>query len=164
VSNRLFRHARNTVITRTVASMAVAGGVVVGMSVPAQAHPVVAFTAAAPASSSVVQAAERLVGTPYVRGGTTPAGFDCSGFTGYVFSQVGVQLPRTSNDQLNASQRVSAADARPGDLVFYTSAGRAYHVGIYAGGGMMYDSPKPGKGVSKRAMWPGSIVYGRVLH
>jgi cell wall-associated NlpC family hydrolase len=99
---------------------------------------------------------------PYVWGGTTPAGFDCSGYTGYVYRQVGVQLPRTAREQQAATMPVAAVDAQPGDLVFFVSNGRVYHNGIYAGDGYLYDSPRAGKSVSKRKIWTSAVTYGRV--
>jgi cell wall-associated NlpC family hydrolase len=112
--------------------------------------------------STIIAIAARYVGTPYRYGGTTPAGFDCSGFVRYVFAQVGVSLPRTANEQMNASRRISRSEARPGDLVFFVSGGRAYHNGIYAGGTMMYDSPRSGKSLQKREIWSSSVVFARV--
>jgi cell wall-associated NlpC family hydrolase len=112
--------------------------------------------------SSVLAIAARYVGTPYLYGGTTPRGFDCSGFTRYVYAQLGISLPRTANQQMNATRRVSRSEARPGDLVFFVSAGRAYHNGLYAGNGMMYDSPRSGKSLQKRAIWDAAVVFGRV--
>jgi cell wall-associated NlpC family hydrolase len=97
-----------------------------------------------------------------VYGGTTPKGFDCSGYTRYVYKQLGVSLPRTADQQLNATRRISRSAARPGDLVFFVSGGRAYHNGIYAGNGMMYDAPRSGKSVQKREIWDATIVFGRV--
>jgi len=112
--------------------------------------------------ASVLSIAARYVGTPYRYGGTTPRGFDCSGYTRYVYAKLGISLPRTANMQMNATRRIKRSQARPGDLVFFVSSGRAYHVGIYAGGGMMYDSPRSGKSVSKRKIWDAAVVFGRV--
>ncbi len=112
--------------------------------------------------SAVLAIAARYVGIYYRYGGTTPAGFDCSGFTRYVYGQLGVSLPRTAQAQMNAATRVSRSKAKPGDLVFVVGGGTTGHVGIYAGGNMMYDSPRTGKAVSKRAIWTSSVVFGRV--
>lgn len=78
---------------------------------------------------------EPLLHTPYILGGTTPAGFDCSGFTRYVFEQLGVSLPRTSAEQFRGGEAVSLEDARPGDLLFYDTLGKGQvsHVAIYLG-------------------------------
>jgi peptidoglycan DL-endopeptidase CwlO len=112
--------------------------------------------------ASVISVAARYVGVPYVYGGTTPDGFDCSGYVKYVFAAVGISLPRTADQQMNATTRISSSEAQPGDLVFFVSGGRAYHNGIYAGNGMIYDSPKSGGYVSKRAIWSATVVYTRV--
>jgi peptidoglycan DL-endopeptidase CwlO len=114
----------------------------------------------APASRSggVLGIAPSLNGIFYVYGGTTRAGFDCSGFTQYVFDKVGISLPRTAEAQRQFATKVS--NPQPGDLVFFGAP--AYHVGIYAGNGMMWDSPRTGKAVSKRAVYSPSVTYGRV--
>ncbi len=112
-----------------------------------------------PTAQQVMDAAASLTGIAYRWGGTTPAGFDCSGYTGYVFAQVGVTLPRTARQQQAAATPVS--DPQPGDLVFF---GRpATHVGIYAGNGMMYDSPHTGAVTTLRKVHSGVTGYGRVL-
>ncbi|WP_432507040.1 C40 family peptidase [Kineococcus arenarius] len=132
---------------------------------PAPAPVVEAPPAPAPAPSlgqQILAVADDYAGVPYVYGGSTPAGFDCSGYTSYVLRQVGISVPRTSNAQLAASTRISRAEAVAGDLVFFTDGGRAYHVGIYAGDGMMWDAPRSGKPVQLRAVWSDSAVYGRV--
>lgn len=120
-------------------------------------------TAVAPApvsasAAAVLEIARRYVGVPYVYGGTTPAGFDCSGYTQYVFAQVGVSLPRTSSDQRYAGTVVSAADARPGDLVWWPG-----HVGIYTGGGNHIAARQPGTALYEGPIYNSSAVFIRVL-
>lgn len=111
--------------------------------------------------SSIIAVAARYLGVPYVSGGTTPRGFDCSGYTRYVYAQVDVKIPRVAEAQRQAATAVPRSAARPGDLVFFLSGGSAYHVGIYAGGNMMYDAGKPGQVVTKRAIWSGNVTFGR---
>ena len=105
----------------------------------------------------MVNIARGLLGIPYVYGGSTPSGFDCSGFTKYVFGKAGISIPRTASAQQRAATRVS--NPKPGDLVFFGSP--AWHVGIYTGNGMMIDSPKPGKSTSERPVFSGVSGYGR---
>ena len=123
--------------------------------------PPATITAGAPGSAdfgaAVMAIAARYAGTPYRYGGTTPAGFDCSGYTSYVMRQLGISLPRTSGAQRAATARISRSEAVPGDLVFMPG-----HMGIYAGDGMMWDSPRTGKAVSRRAIYSSSATYGRV--
>ena len=120
------------------------------------ARPAVSVSVSSPATS-VLGVAAQYAGVPYVWGGTTPSGFDCSGYTQYVFNKIGIHLPRTAEEQRAAVTRVSTP--QPGDLVFFGSP--AYHVGIYAGGGMMWDAPHSGAVVSKRAIWTSAVTYGR---
>ena len=102
--------------------------------------------------SGVVADAQRYLGVPYVWGGTSPSsGFDCSGLVQHVFADMGVTLPRTSEEQATVGQAVpSLAQAQPGDLVFYGSP--AYHVGIYIGGGKMINAPHTGTDVQVSAV------------
>lgn len=117
-----------------------------------------------PRGSAILAIAARYLGTPYVYGGTTPSpGFDCSGYTGYVFKLLGYSLPRTATQQMYATKRISSANAQAGDLVFFLSGSGASHVGIYAGNGEIYDAGSSGKVVQKRAIWTSSIVFGRVV-
>jgi cell wall-associated NlpC family hydrolase len=113
--------------------------------------------APAPSSGGVLGIAASLAGIDYVYGGTTPAGFDCSGYTQYVFNKVGISLPRTAEEQRQAATPVS--NPQPGDLVFFGSP--AFHVGFYAGNGMMWDSPRTGKTTGKHDIWSTSVTYGR---
>ncbi len=111
----------------------------------------------AQSASGVVNIARGLLGIPYVYGGSTPAGFDCSGFTSYVFRKAGISIPRTASAQKRAATPVS--NPKPGDLVFFGSP--VYHVGIYTGPGRMIDSPRAGKSTSERAIFSGVSGYGR---
>ena len=82
----------------------------------------------------LISSSFQYVGVPYWFGGTTPRGFDCSGFTRYVFSQVGINLPRMADGQFSVGRPVSTEKLRPGDLVFFeTYEPGPSHVGIYIG-------------------------------
>lgn len=95
-------------------------------------------------TGGIVDRALSLQGTPYVFGGTTKKGFDCSGFTKYVYSGSGISLPRTSYAQFSSGTPVSKNDLRAGDLVFFsTYAKGASHVGIYIGGGRFVHASNP---------------------
>jgi cell wall-associated NlpC family hydrolase len=108
--------------------------------------------------SGVVNIARTLLGIPYAYGGTSPSGFDCSGFTQYVFGKAGVSIPRTASGQKKAATPVG--NPKPGDLVFFGSP--VWHVGIYTGNGMMIDSPRPGKSTQERHVFSGVSGYGRL--
>ncbi|MGB5952080.1 MAG: NlpC/P60 family protein [Ornithinimicrobium sp.] len=111
------------------------------------------------AGSSVLAYAQRYTGIMYSWGGTSPStGFDCSGYTQYVFAKAGISLPRTAEQQRQATTPVS--QPRPGDLVFWGAP--AYHNAIYAGNGMIYDSGRAGLPTQKRKMFSGVTSYGRV--
>lgn len=84
----------------------------------------------------LLQTANRYIGVPYVFGGNTPDGFDCSGFTRFVFARSGISLPRMADEQYTVGQPVSYSRLQPGDLVFFsTYAPGASHSGIYIGNG-----------------------------
>ncbi|HUW88221.1 MAG TPA: NlpC/P60 family protein [Candidatus Paceibacterota bacterium] len=102
--------------------------------------------------ADVVNTALRFEGTPYVWGGSTPRGFDCSGFVQYVYAQLGITVPRTSQVQaVGGTPVASLSNARSGDLIFFAgsdgTAGAPGHVGIYVGNGEMIDAPYTGTSV-----------------
>ena len=124
----------------------------------APAAPAVNAAPVPAATGGIIGIAASLSGIYYRYGGTTTAGFDCSGFTSYVYRLAGKSIPRTAEAQRAASSKVS--NPAPGDLIFFGYP--AYHVGIYAGGGMMYDSPRTGKTTGLHAIWTQSgVSYGR---
>ena len=95
----------------------------------------------------VVETAKQYIGTPYVYGGMSPSGFDCSGFVKYVYSMYGVNLDRTAASQAHNGYWVSREDLRPGDIICFSNyAGGSYigHVGIYVGDNMFIHSPRTG--------------------
>ncbi len=95
---------------------------------------------------SLVAAALAMQGKPYLYGGTTPDGFDCSGLVLYSYKQFGIKVPRNSYKQYQASQPVREHDLKPGDLVFFrTGGGFVSHVGIYIGNNEFVHAPGTGK-------------------
>ncbi|HZP30981.1 MAG TPA: C40 family peptidase [Acidimicrobiia bacterium] len=117
-----------------------------------------------PTGNAAVATAERYLGVPYVYGGTDPAnGLDCSGLVQLVYRQLGVDLPRTTYEQVKVGTPVDPADLQPGDLVF-SVGDRAHvangHVGIYAGNGMYVVAPHTGD-VVKLAPVPKDVTAVR---
>jgi cell wall-associated NlpC family hydrolase len=147
-------------LTRVLLALAIVlsvGGATQLASAPS-AH--AAFSAAK--GQKVVQVAATRKGAPYQWGAIGPRRFDCSGLTSWSFRRVGKNLPRTSGAQYQATQRIVRSQVRPGDLVFFLSRGRVYHVGIYAGGGKMWHAPKTGDHVRLAKIYSSSVRYGRV--
>ena len=96
---------------------------------------------------NIIDTAVQFLGTPYLWGGSSPDGFDCSGLTQYVYNQNGVTIPRTANEQFNSGSAVDYQNLQAGDLVFfkgYKKDGSAGHVGIYVGNGEYLHAPKTG--------------------
>lgn len=132
-----------------------------------------AFGSTASASSGTRQAildyAAQFLGTPYVYGGSSPSGFDCSGFTSYVYKNVATPIARTSSQQRNTTKNISMSELQPGDLVFFGSGGNVSHVGIFAGNGQFIHSPHTGSSVKYDSLTSGNynrrfICGGRVLN
>lgn len=97
-------------------------------------------------SNAIVNKAYQYLGVPYVWGGTSPSGFDCSGFIQYVFRSQGVNLPRVSRGQASSGSYVSISNAQPGDILYFGQSS-VTHVGIYIGNNKMIHAPSPGKSV-----------------
>jgi cell wall-associated NlpC family hydrolase len=118
--------------------------------------------------SRIVTVARRYVGAArYVEGGASPSGFDCSGYTKYVYGVAKVAtLPHNAEGQrqLGTMRRLSASNARPGDLVFYLAGGSAYHVAIYAGRGMQYAAATVRDGIRYQRVWSSAVQYGTNWH
>ena len=130
----------------------------ISQTVSVQAPP----PAGAPPPSSyggVVGYAMSFVGTPYVWGGASPSGFDCSGFVMYVYAHFGVSLPHSSYAQYGYGSPVSMSQLQPGDLVFFDGLG---HVGIYVGGGSFIHAPHTGDVVKVSSLtgWYASTFVG----
>lgn len=133
---------------------------------------VAALPATAPAEASTmtfrqhaVQIAAAHKGDPYVYGAAGPHRFDCSGFTLYVYRQVGKSLVHNAEGQYRQTLHVAKSDKRVGDLIFYTSNGRASgitHVAIYAGNGYTWVAPHSGSNVHKQAIYTSHYLVGRV--
>jgi len=107
--------------------------------------------------AQVFSVAQRYIGTPYVYGGATPAGFDCSGYVMFVYAQFGIKMPHSSNGEGAMGTRISIQDAVPGDLIVMNG-----HIGFYAGNGNILDAPKPGGHVSIRPLWTNNYFVVRI--
>lgn len=109
---------------------------------------------------AVVELAKRYLGTPYVYGGSSPSGFDCSGFTSYIYAQMGVRINRVAADQMKNGVWVDKSQLQPGDIVGFYNGGGSYvgHVGIYVGNGMMIHSPHSGTVVRYESIATGTYA------
>jgi len=107
--------------------------------------------------SSILATARSGIGTPYVYGGTSPSGWDCSGFVQWVYAQHGINLPRGAGDQAAAGTVIPRSEARPGDLVY-----KPGHIGIYAGGNKFVDAGNSRVDTTERNIYSGSWTFIRI--
>ena len=117
--------------------------------------------------AEIVESARYFEGTPYKWGGTTPRGFDCSGFVQFVYRRIGMDLPRVSYQQANAGQRISLSALKAGDLVAWDNSPRnpgADHIAIYLGDGRIAEAPRPGVNLRIRHLGTDEGAWGvRIL-
>lgn len=111
------------------------------------------------ARDSVVDVARNFIGTPYVFTGTTPNGFDCSGYVRFIYAHFGVLLPHGVRDQAAAGTRIKKQQAQPGDLVIWNDGS---HSAIYAGAGRILHAPRPGETVSEVDLYTDRVYYVRL--
>ncbi|MFE7748769.1 C40 family peptidase [Streptomyces sp. NPDC057428] len=117
---------------------------------------------AASRSTRALDIAASKKGAPYRYGAAGPHRFDCSGLTLYSYRKAGKKLPRTAQQQYNKTRHISRSQRKRGDLVFFHAGRSVYHVGIYAGSGRIWHSPKTGAVVRLEKIWSNSVWYGRV--
>ncbi|MFB6711678.1 MULTISPECIES: C40 family peptidase [unclassified Streptomyces] len=141
--------------TASVLTLAAVGGTMLAPGATPEAQ------AATPSMKALNIAASKK-GAPYGWGATGPNRFDCSGLTVYSFKKAGKKLPRTAQQQYNRTRHVSASHRKRGDLVFFHYGRSVYHVGIYAGHGKIWHSPRTGAVVRLEKIWTKSVYYGRV--
>lgn len=110
-------------------------------------------------TAKVMQVANKYVGVPYVFGGDTPAGFDCSGFVSYVFAQFGIALPHSVTGQARLGKIIRPEDALPGDLVVFNDRS---HNGIYAGNGNFFHAPRRGDNVKLATIYTSKVFFVRL--
>lgn len=110
-------------------------------------------------SANLMKSSAELVGTPYVFGGQTPGGIDCSGYVLFVYSQFGVDLPHSVYQQAKLGTKISVEEALPGDLVIFNDFS---HNGIYAGNGNFYHAPQPGDRVKLAPIFTDRYHFIRV--
>ncbi|MFZ1689826.1 MAG: NlpC/P60 family protein [Trichococcus flocculiformis] len=119
------------------------------VSAPVVSAPVVTAPTLSAPTGDVVSIAAKYIGVPYVWGGKTPSGFDCSGFTSYVFREAyGIEIGGYTVPQENSGTQIAVSSAQAGDLIFWGSRGATYHVAIYVGGGQYIHAPAPGQTVT----------------
>jgi cell wall-associated NlpC family hydrolase len=152
---------RCLVLAATVTAMTAAGLLNPGTATAAT-PPAATITAASSAGDRAVAAALTQVGVPYVWGGESPSGFDCSGLVQWAYSRAEVSLPRTSKAQSTRGAEVSRSDIQTGDLLFYGSSRRnIWHVAMAVDSDTVIQAPQPGDRVSTRSLYTKNLVVIR---
>ncbi|MER6556151.1 C40 family peptidase [Streptomyces sp. NPDC001027] len=121
-------------------------------STSAKAFSSTSSSTATGSAAAVIAFVKAQIGDAYVSGGTGPNSWDCSGLVQTAFKQVGIDLPRVSQDQSTAGTRVSLDNLQPGDILYWGSAGSAYHVAVYVGDGMFVGAQNPSTGVAEKPL------------
>ena len=147
-SPKFYRHGKSTGVAPSAAALK--GNTSTGTTAPSQPSIPGNSAPVTVTGSQILAEAKKYLGTPYVNGGASPAGFDCSGFVYYVLKQMGISPYRTPADQYRMGSSVSKSDLQPGDIVFFanTYASGISHVGIYAGNGQFIHAPNSRSTVS----------------
>ncbi|MFJ5515494.1 C40 family peptidase [Streptomyces griseoluteus] len=140
---RATRNAERTVLSASASTSA---------STEAASATVTGSSSATGSAAAIVSFVKSQVGRAYVSGATGPSAYDCSGLVQTAFKQVGISLPRVSQDQSTAGTQVSLSNLQPGDILYWGSAGSAYHVGVYVGDGMFVGAQNPSTGVVERPL------------
>ncbi|MFE9443294.1 C40 family peptidase [Streptomyces sp. NPDC006602] len=122
------------------------------LSAAASASTSTSTSKATGSAAAVIAFVKAQVGDAYVSGGTGPNSWDCSGLVQAAFNQIGVSLPRVSQDQSTAGTQVSLSNLQPGDILYWGSAGSAYHVAVYVGDGMFVGAQNPSTGVAEKPL------------
>jgi peptidoglycan DL-endopeptidase CwlO len=155
-SERMLRGVKAQIARYEAAQAAAARARALAAGVPQVPSHGVVIDDSGPGHPGVIAVAQQYLGVPYVYGGSSPSGFDCSGFTMYCYAQIGIGLAHNAAAQQASVAAVSSP--QPGDLVFFGYP--AYHVGIYVGGGSMIHAPHTGTVVSYGST-AGASGYGR---
>jgi len=124
-------------------------------------------TSAGGSAAKLIARAKQFIGTPYKWGGSGPLGFDCSGFTQYLYRELGIDLPRVSSQQAASGPRISLDKLRPGDLVAWDNSSRnngADHIAIYIGNNQVIQAPKPGDSVKISTIWDSGHAWGIAMN
>lgn len=154
---KFFRGGKSTGVAPSASALNGNSGTSAGSSSSVGSTSSSASSAPSATGSQILAEAQKYLGTPYVYGGASPSGFDCSGFVYYVLKQLGYSPYRTPADQYKMGTSVSKSELKPGDIVFFagTYASGISHVGIYAGNGQFIHSPNSRSTVSYSSLSSG---------